>query len=168
MAKLPAIDEKGDLVKTKFASKNTDNGVLTVTFGNGTVLTCALDDIPAELHRDLAMHGLSQMVGDSYASAKGDYAFATEQAQKKIDALLGGQLSQSRGSGESKPRVGELAKAVAKFKDLTEDAALELLGKLDEEKKKAVRNHPGIKAIIAEMRAASAKAAAEKAADLVI
>jgi len=165
---LPAIDEKGNLKTIKFAEKSIDNGALTIAFGDGKTVSVSLDDLSEEIVRDLALHGLSQKVGDSYASAKGDYGFALTAATKVIDQLKAGEWKAARGTGESKPRIGELAQAVARIKKITETEALALIEKLSEEDKKAVRNHPGIKLAIQQIRTEKAQKAADAAGELSI
>lgn len=162
------INEAGDLVKTKFAEKTIIDGKLSIAFGNGTVVSVSLDDIPEELHVDLALHGLSQKLGDSYAGAKGDYEFAIKNVTQVVEQLKSGEWRASRGSGESKPRVGELAAAVARVKGISVDEALKVIDALDDESKKAVRNHAQIKLAISQIRVEKAQEAAAKAGDLVL
>lgn len=164
--KLPAVDANGDLVKTKFSAKSTDNGTFTVSFGNGTVLTLDIADVPEEIHNDLILHGISQMVGDTYAGAKGNYEIAIAAATKKIEQIKSGTLTIVRGTGESKPRVGELARALSIVKSISEAEALALLEKCNEEQKKTIRNHPSIKLEISRARTAKAEADAAKAPEL--
>lgn len=154
--------------KIKFAEKSIVDGTLTVAFGNGDTLSIALSDIPEELHADLALHGLSQKIGDAYAGAKGDYAFAFAAASKVAEQLKNGEFRASRGSGESKPRVSELAAAVSRVKDISLEEALTILENLDDDAKKAVRNHPQVKLAIQQIRLEKASKEAEKAGDLAL
>jgi hypothetical protein len=165
MAKTPNITEAGDLVKTKFAEKSIVDGKLTIAFGNGEVREIALDDIPTELHPDLAMHGLSQKIGDSYASAKGDYTYAIAQTERLIEQLKNGEMRASRGTGESKPKTGELAAAVARFKNVSIEVATQALESKTDEEKKLIRNNANIKLIIQQMRLEKAQKAADAAGD---
>lgn len=170
---LPEVDANGDLKKTKFASKSINDGTLTIAFGNGKSLSIKLADVPEDIVNDLALHGISQMVGDSYAGAKGDYDFAIKQAEAKINRILSGQLEATRGSGESKPRIGELARAIARVKNISEAEAIAILDAIPDddagnETRKQIRNHPAIKLEIQKMRTAAAEAAASKAGDLVL
>lgn len=162
------ISPSGELKKTKFADKSIDNGKLSIAFGNGEVVSVALDEIPEELHTDLAMHGLSQKLGDSYAGAKGDYAMAIKNVTQVIEQLKAGDWRASRGSGESKPRVGELAAAVARVKSISVEEAMAILDTLDDEAKKTVRNHAQIKLAIQQIRTEKAVEAAKKAGDLTL
>lgn len=165
---LPEIDSEGNLKRTKFAEKQIEDGKLTIAFGNGEVVAISLDEIPEELHRELAMHGLSQKIGDSYAGAKGNFESAIASASGVIEQLKNGEWKATRAAGESKPRIGELAAAVSRVKKIGEAEALALIDKLDDDAKKAVRNHPAIKLAIQELRTEKAKAAAEKAGELAL
>src|SRR5215831_18136996 len=60
--------------REKVAKKDYDVGTgdLSVLFGDGTKREVNLGEIPQHVVTQLAMHGLSQKLGDSYASVKGD------------------------------------------------------------------------------------------------
>lgn len=163
MAKTLPADEV-ELTKVKFASKTIVGSVLTIAFGNGETVSVDSEQIPSEIHQAILMHGLSQMVGDSYAGSKGDYGVAIKAATKKIGDLLDGKLSATReGSGTGTPRVGELAAALARVQGCEPALALEALGKMSEEQKKSVRANSRVKAAILAIRAENAAKAAAKA-----
>lgn len=161
------VSESGDLVKTKFSDKSIENGTLTIVLGNGKSFSISKDEVDASIHDDVFMHGLSQKIGDSYASAKGDYAFAEENIQRVIDQMKNGEWRAARasGGGESKPRITELAEAIAQLKGVPVDAAVAALATKSEDEKKAIRNNAKIKLIIQQIRTAKAAKAAEKAED---
>ena len=147
----------------KFCEKSSDNGVLTFKFGNGVTLTLDMNEVPEETQADLRDHGGLQKIGDSYASAGGDYAFAIASASKVIDNLKNGLWGSARAAGEGKAKIGELATALALLqgKDVTEvTVALEAA---TDEQKKTLRAHPAVKAKIAELRAIKAAEALAKA-----
>lgn len=154
-----------EVEKTKFAVKsaNAETGDFEFAFGNGHVIKGNIKDFRHEIQRELLMHGLLQKVGDSYSGAKGNYESAIASAQGVITQLREGKWTAGRSTGEKGPRVGELAEAVARIqkKPVAEVAAI--LEKADDEKRKALRSHPAVKAAIAAIRAEKAAAAAEKA-----
>jgi hypothetical protein len=151
--------------KIKFCEKTIDGSVISFKFGNDTTLTLDLSDVPEETVGDLAAHGASQKIGDSYASAGGDYAFAIAAAEKVIENLRNGVWGSTRVAGEGKQKTGELATALALLqgKDVAEVAAA--LEAASDEQRKALRAHPAVKAKVAELRAAKAAEALAKAGD---
>lgn len=157
--------------KVKFASKeyDLDTGMFEITFGDGTVISQNVDELPDEMKRNLMFHGFGQKVGDSYAGAKGDFSKAKSAASDVIEQLKNGDWRAGR-DGEAKPRLGELADAIARVKGIevaearaAVDAAAALDG-TDEQKKagaeklKNWRAHPRIKAALAAIRAEKAQA----------
>jgi hypothetical protein len=151
-------------VKTpKFCEKSSENGVLSFKFGNGTVLTLDLSEVPEETQDDLRDHGALQKIGDSYASAGGDFAFAIASASKVIDNLKNGLWGSARAAGEGKTKIGELATALAQLQSKPVEEVTIALEAATDEQKKALRAHPAIKAKIAELRAIKAAEALAKA-----
>lgn len=156
----------GEIKKIKFAEKTSEGTVLSFKFGNDTVLTVDLSELSETMQENLMVHGALQKIGDSYASAGGDYAFAIAAAEKVIDNLKNDLWGSARtGSGEGKKSSGELATALSLLqgKDVAEVAAA--LEAATDEQRKAVRSHPAVKAKIAELRAAKAAEALAKAGD---
>jgi hypothetical protein len=169
--------------KPKFAEKDYDpeTGVCTFEFGNGKTLTMNYNDVPDEIKVRLAFHGIMQKVGDSYASAKGDYSAAIDKAQGVIDQLLAGEWRAAPGEGGGGPRLSELAGGLARVKGIPEEEALAAVKKAaeplaskdstDEQKKEAKeklsawRAHPKVKAAILAIAAEKAAAKATEAGD---
>lgn len=157
--------------RIKVATKDYDveSGSLDIAFSSGAQLSVTLDDLPEGIVRQLALHGLSQKLGDSYASVKGDVTKAFENASAVLSELKAGNFTKARaaGEGEGKARVGELAEAIARFKGVEVAAAAAAVAKASEEQVKAWRGNAKLKAIIATIRAekAAAKAAKEEAKD---
>jgi len=146
----------------KFCVKSSEGKVCTFTFGNGTVLSIDLDTLSEEVQTELMIHGAMQKIGDSYASAGGDFAFGTACAEKVINNLQSGTFNAARtGSGVAK--VGELAQALSELQGIdvaTVEASLEAA---TDEVRKQFRAHPAVKAKIAEIRARKAAEALAKA-----
>lgn len=152
--------------KIKFADKSSEGTVATFTFGNGTVLTLDVANLSEDIQTELMLHGALQKIGDSYAGAAGDYDFALAQANKVIQNLQDGVWKSTREAGESKPKSGELVMALAELKSVAIEVMAAAVEAMDDEKRKAVRSHPQVKAKIAAIRARKADEAAAKAGDL--
>lgn len=153
--------------RIKVATKDTDaeSGTLDVTFATGAQLSVSLDDLSEGIVRELALHGLSQKVGDSYASVKGDAAAAFEAAGRVIEQLKSGEWKTARASGEGKSRVSELAEAIARIKSVDVAKAAAAIAQASEETLKLWRGNAKVKAAIAEIRAEKAAARAAKDTD---
>lgn len=156
---VPAAEPK----KIKFCEKSSEGTVVSFSFGNGTVLSLDLSTLTEEMVMNLALHGALQKIGDSYASAGGDYSFAIAQAEKVIENLQNDAWGSSRAAGEGKAKTGELATALAALqnKDVAEVAAS--LEAATDEQRKVIRAHPAVKAKIAELRALKAAETLAKA-----
>lgn len=152
--------------KPKFCDKSSEGTVASFSFGDGTVLSIDVANLSEEIQNELMLHGALQKIGDSYAGAAGDYGYAKAQAEKVIQNLLDGTWKAQREAGEAKPKSGELVQALAEIKGLELEAVAAAVEAMDDERRKAVRSHPAVKAKIAEIRARKANEAAAKAAPL--
>lgn len=152
--------------KTPFCEKTSEGTVVSFKFGNGAVVTLDLAELDESIQNDLMVHGALQKIGDSYASAGGDFAFGQAAAEKVIANLRAGNWGAARtGSGESKKSVGELITALAQLQSKPVEEVAAALEAATEEQKKAVRAHPAVKAKIAELRAQKAAEALAKAGE---
>lgn len=150
--------------KVKFCEKSAEGTVVSFKFGNDTVVSVDLAELPEDIQQSLMVHGALQKIGDSYASAGGDYAFGIAAAEKVVENLKNGNWGTVRvGSGESKKSVGELAIALAALKGVPVADVAASLEAASDEQRKALRAHPAVKAKIAELRAAKAAEALAKA-----
>lgn len=156
------------------AKKTTDLETQTVTFdfGDGRVETFKLSDCSDAMKIQLALHGGSQKVGDSYASAKKVCADTdidpTEWSQSQAHGVIA-QIYEddwtvrTPGAGA----VTDLATALAEAVECEVSAAVERLADESKEGRAELRKHPKIKAILDRIKldrqkkkaAASAKAA---------
>ncbi len=154
--------------KVKFCDKSSDGNIVSFKFGNGAELTLDVSTLDQEIQTNLMIHGALQKIGDSYAGAAGDYDFAIAAAKKVIDNLLAGEWKSGReGGGESKPRVTELAEAVARIKGMELAQAVEVISGLSDDQRKALRAKDKVKSVIAQIRYEKAsKKAAESNDDL--
>jgi hypothetical protein len=150
--------------KVKFAEKSSDGSLVSFKFGNGQELALDVSTLNEDIQLELMLHGALQKIGDSYAGAAGDYDFAIGNAQKIIDNLVAGAWKATReGSGEAKPRTGELAEAIARLKGIEVADAQALVDSLSDEQRKAVRGKDAVKAAVAQIRYEKAQAKAAKA-----
>jgi|SRR5687768_3304018 len=160
---IPA-DEVAAEKKAPFCNVSSgQDGTIYFTFANGSELKVNPSELPEEQQDNLTRHGLVQKVRDSFASAKGNFEFAEAAASKVIKQLQDNQWTASRGSGESKPHIGELVQALASLKNLPIEVVQAAVEKASDEKRKAWRNAAQVKAKIAEIRAEAARKRAETA-----
>lgn len=152
--------------KIKFCEKSAEGTVCSFKFGNDTVVSLDLSELSEEMQQELMIHGALQKIGDSYASAGGDFAFGIAAAEKVCENLRNGAWGTARaGSGESKKSSGELAIALASLQNKEVAVVVAALESATDEQKKALRAHPAVKAKIAELRAAKAQEALAKAGE---
>jgi hypothetical protein len=147
------------------AKKDYDpqTGDFSILFGDGTKREINLGEIPSHIVTQLAMHGLSQKLGDSYASVKGNVQRAIELFDTTLDQLKRGEWAKARGEGEGGARVTELAEAIARFKSVPIEKAQQVVAAATDENIKAWKASPKLKAVIAQIRAEKAAKRAEEA-----
>lgn len=151
-------------IKVARKDYDEDSATFSITFADGSATEVALDSLPGNIVRLLALHGLSQKLGDSYASVKGDVAAAKEKFEATLTQLQSGEWKRAReGGGEGSSKVTELAEALARFKNAPIEKANAVVANATDDQIKAWRGHPKIKAFIAQIRAEKAAARAEKA-----
>src|SRR3990172_663049 len=136
-------------------SVDLDNGSVTFAFADaGEDITVSLSKVPEANQNRLALHGLSQKCGDSYAGAE-SVAEARESVLGVQEMLYSGEWS-TRAPGE--PRTAVLAEALSRAQGITIeeakkgleaiDAADKLLPETDKNKgavRKALNAHPAIR-----------------------
>lgn len=151
--------------KVKFCEKTSEGTIVSFKFGNGEVRSLDLSTLSEDIQQELMLHGALQKLGDSYASAGGDFAFGIAAVEKVMGNLQDGNWGTPRAAGEGKKSVGELATALAAIKGQDVATVAAALEAATEEQRKALRSHPAVKAKIAEIRAAKAAEALAKAGD---
>ena len=138
----------------------------TVQFilGNGLRVEADMQSLSPDMVKQLALHGLSQKVGDASAgfSKAGDYSGAFGAMQQVVDNLYAGQWS-TRGQGGG---ISDLVQAICELRGVELDAAQAAIDAMDEEQLKRVTSHPQVKAKVADIKAARLAKAAENAPDL--
>jgi hypothetical protein len=161
-------------------SYDLDNMTLAFTVGGegGAELEFSLSELAKEMFDQLACHGASQKLGDSIASLKTklEKSLGREPSEEEMkssaletinavwEQLKSGDWRATRGEGEAKPRVGEVAQAIARLRNMDLEEVVKLVAATDKEKVKAWRAHPQIQAEIAKIRAERAAERLQKAA----
>ena len=151
---------------------NDEAQTVTFDFGDGAEpIVVRLSEMPAEIVTRLALHGISQKVGDSYASAakavdEGEAdspeAYARQRVTDVTGLLKSGDWAAAR-EGAGVTRVNLLVEAYARVKDCDIEQALRVIDSLDEDQTKAARKHPAIAAAMKVIKAERAAKAAEAA-----
>ena len=142
----------------KKATKKVTDGGVDISFESGDSLIVNLDSLDQSIVTKLALHGLSQKLGDSYAGAELSEAF--ELASSVASRLLAGEWAQAREGGGS-TRVSMLVEALAAATGKSNDEALEVVKGMSDDQKKELKKHP---AIAKELATIAAERAVEKAA----
>jgi len=144
--------------KQQIAKKtvNQETGVVEFKFSNDNVLSIDVGTLSPEVTRRLALHGLSQKIGDSYAGAE-SVEDAYEVASEVAVMLRDGKWTE-RTAGE--PRTSALSEALAKVAGQTIEASKAVVDAMNDEQRKALRNHPQVKVAMAEIRAEKERAKA--------
>lgn len=154
----------------KFLSKITPTdvggkqGAVQFVLGNGLRVEADLVSLSTNMITQLALHGLSQKVGDAAAgfSKAGDFSGAFGAMQQVVDNLYSGQWS-TRGQGGG---LSDLVAAICELRGVDVEQAQAVVDGLDDEQLKRITSHPAIKAKIANLKAARLAKAAESASDL--
>jgi len=143
---------------------------VVLQFPDGTKAACNLEDLSPEMVTRLAVHGLSQKLGDSYAGAASEenpLAYAKSRVNDVLAQLASGDW---RVTGEGGPKVTLLARALARAtgKDLSDCVAVIAAHDGDEDEgkafKKTLRGQPAIKEATAAIKLEDAQKAAKKTA----
>lgn len=150
-----------------------ETGTVTITFDDESAKTLSLDDYSPEIVRQLALHGLSQKAGDSYAGAAkaaeeegiavDDYCKAS--VDRVDEQLRAGNFNAGGGGGA---RGGIFAEALAAATGKPQDEVLALINSMDEDTIKQVKKHPQVKAEMLRIRQERAARAAESAGALTL
>lgn len=162
------------MAKTKRATRTIDAERNTVTFDfidGGSPLVCDMSKLPPHIVARLALHGLNQKVGDSFAGPDTD---ARHEASSTFSELVAGQWTM-RGTGEPKaPTL--LTEAVMTVVNrqrgalqppqapVTIEQTRAFLEEMSDEDRKAMKSEPAVAAEIAKITAERARDKARVAA----
>ena len=94
----------------KRTKKSIEGNVLTIHFVNGSMQYSA-DKLNDEMKERLMMHGLSQLLGDTYA-AENDEEQYHKHADKRWEALASGEWSNRGESVDYSDRLDELKESL--------------------------------------------------------
>ena len=123
-----------------------------------------LENIGTETLTRLAVHGMSQKLGDSFAGAANE-ADPLKFAEESIDAvwkqLQSGEWRATGGAGG--PKASMLAKALSRVMGRDLEECIEVVDGMTDEDKKKLRKDPRIKQASADIRLEEAQAARERA-----
>lgn len=160
-----AVETPASEPKVKFLAKeyDLDNGVAEFKFGDGRLLSFNVDGLSDDIKRELLFHGVMQKVGDAAAGVKGNYDEGVANCGRVIEQLQAGQWTATRGGGEAKPRVTDLANAIARLKGIEVETALSAVEAATDEQRKAWRALPAVKLEMARIREERARKALEAA-----
>lgn len=142
----------------RIAKKVTIEGGVRFEFTDGTTITTELDGMNEEIVQKLAIHGLSQKIGDSYAGAE-SVAEAISLAEGVFKNLLAGLW------GAKVARGGKIVEALHRVTGKAVEECLDLWQGMDDGRQKELRKHADIKKALADMEAERAAALAEAADD---
>lgn len=143
----------------KLNKEFTETG-LQVTFANGEVLSVAFSDLNDEIKDRLFQHGLSQKVGDASAGTE-TVEEAIAETKRVIARLVAGDWKSVREAGAG-PKIGLLVEALARLTGRSVEDCRMVVDSLEDDKRKALRGHQQIKAVMADIRAEREKAKAKE------
>jgi hypothetical protein len=140
-------------------------GKINFEFSDGTVIEFDSAKVPTPLIQKVLMHGYSQKLGDSYASAsqaENPLSYAKAAVQETIEQLYKGEW-RSVSVGGGGVRITDLAVALSRLTGKTVEESQSFVETLDDDQKKAWRSKGKVKATLAGI---AAEKAAEKAKKL--
>lgn len=126
----------------KVATKEIVGGKVKFNWADGEVSEFDVDSLPKEIVGRLALHGLSQKVGDSYASAD-TVAEAKEAAKDVWESLTNGKWSSARGTG------GKIVEALARIMNQPIEVVQANYDNLDAEQKAVLAKDARVRGMLA-------------------
>jgi hypothetical protein len=128
----------------KVCTKQVNNNGVVFTFANGDVVEAVLNKMPEEIVHQLALHGLSQKIGDSYASSE-SVAAAVVSATNTTSNLIAGLWATKSSNG------GKIVEALSRVTGKTHSECLDAFNAMGKEQKADLRKHPEIKVALAKI-----------------
>lgn len=167
------------MARGSIASKSLNEQETGMVFDfadGGEALEAELSEFPQEIVTRLALHGLSQRCGDSYAGVGKEFNDTTEAAaearrrvERILDQLRQGEYGRVGGGGGGGPRLNLTVKALARATGHTVEEAQQVVeaAKAKDENEgtdmvKRLRQHPEVKQAMEQIKAEEAQAKAEK------
>lgn len=139
----------------RIANKRPSADGVQFVFVDGTKLDCNVGDLPRDIVERLAVHGLAQKVGDSYASAE-SVEEAIGNAKSVWENLKAGQWATKAARG------GKFVEALHRVTGKPYDECLTAWQGMDDKQKADLRKHAAIKKAIADIEAENAARLAEQ------
>ena len=134
------------MAKVATKTVNEEKGLVVFDFTNNESIKAALKGLPPETVTRLALHGLSQKMGDSYASAESVEA-AVLSATNTYAQLKKGVWTAGRSSSG-----GQIVDALARATGKKVEECRTVISGMDEDAIKELRKHPQVKAALAAIR----------------
>lgn len=134
-----------------------DFSAVTFTFGNGKVHRIEVASFDLVIQAQFASHGLSQKLGDSFASNKG-----ADDAEQRFLTVLG-SLRQGQWNAERDATGGLIVDAIIRVLGKPREDCLAIWKELDKDGQKALRANAQIKLAMAEIDLARKAAIAANA-----
>lgn len=131
---------------------------LSFSFANGEVRTVRLQEFASNVQNAAAWHGLSQKLGDAFASS-----LTTADAVSAFDETFAQLQAGDWNVKATGNKLAGLAAAVAVVQKSDVATVLATLEKLPADKLASIRKHPAVKAEVAKQAAAKAKERAKTA-----
>lgn len=144
---------------TKIATKTKQSLGVSFKFADKkeTTQLFELSSLSGEMVTQLAIHGLSQKLGDSYSGIT-NVSEAMDTVAEVWKNLVAGNFNvRSSGTG------GMLAEAVARIRGITVEVAREMIESLDEEKLETLKKNQRVKDTLTVIRAERAMARLDSA-----
>lgn len=135
--------------------KKLDNGV-KFHFSNGEIVTVDLEQFPLDTITKLAIHGLSQKLGDSYASAN-DKGMSIQDCVDVVTEMVG-RLEHGDWDTSGSRGVSIMAEAIAVLLDKDIRQCADLIAGMTDAERGAMSKRPDVKAEVARIKAARARA----------
>ena len=127
-----------------------DNSGVSLQFTDGENLTVNLADLSPEMVTQLALHGLSQKLGDSYSGEK-DVEVARAKANAVAERLAKGEWKATR-DGSGSGRITDLAHAIVRVTGRTLEEVVSMLEEKTKEEKAAIRKNKAVKKALLEIQ----------------
>lgn len=157
-----ATSEAKKRVKVADKSYDETTGTFSFAFTNGKSVDGSLSDFSADMQKNLALHGVMQKGGDSYASVAGNVELAYQNCSEVVEQLKAGIWA---GGTEGGPRIKDLAEAIARIKGVDVEKATAAVTAATDELRKQWRSNPKVKSVMATIAAEKAAAALAASTD---
>jgi hypothetical protein len=150
-------------VRVMSVDQSRDEGILAVTFVNGKSYELNVNNLSAAIKVDGLWHGLEQKLRDSAAGVKGNADEAYDLVSAVGNRLVAGEWAKTREGGGGTTSAYWI-EAVMRLKGWTDKAdAVQRLAGLADEKRDALKKHPQVVAMVAQIKAERAAAELERA-----